>query len=88
MLMPSPAKVIAGLTGADAREPRTIELWDAWAFAELDAEFALSRWWEAPPDDRAIAFHAYRAALDREAHAASVLEKRLVLTGAGAIGAS
>jgi hypothetical protein len=79
MLMPSPSSVIAGLAQF-VQEPRTIDLWDAWAFAELDAEFALERWWAAADSERAIAFAAYGAALEREAQAAAVLEARLRVT--------
>jgi hypothetical protein len=59
------------------REPPVIELWDAWAFAEIDAEFALKRWWDACDGERAAAFAAYLAALDREMQAAAVLEAHM-----------
>jgi len=58
-------------------ETSTIEFWDAWLFAELDAGVALRRWWDAPSAQRADAFVAYVAALDREAVAARALEVRL-----------
>jgi hypothetical protein len=82
MLMPSPSTVVAGLLEAEAKEPATIELWDAWTFAEIDAEFALRRWWDAFGDEKETAFVAYRAALEREAQAATVLATRLLRRGA------
>jgi hypothetical protein len=62
---------------AGSAHARTIELWDAWTFAEVDAEVALKRWWDAPDGDRSAAFAAYSAALDREAQAAKALQMRL-----------
>jgi hypothetical protein len=59
------------------RAPTTIELWDAWLFAELDAELALRWWWEGPHEHQADAFKCYRDALDREAEAARALQARL-----------
>jgi hypothetical protein len=56
---------------------RPILLFDAWLFAETDATLALAAWRSAPTEDKAGAFAAYRAALDREAHAARTLELRL-----------
>jgi hypothetical protein len=82
MLMPSPSTVVAGLLEVEQREPRTIELWDAWTFAEIDAEFALKRWWDAVGDEKLSAFRAYRAAVDREEKAAAVLAARLVKSAA------
>jgi hypothetical protein len=82
MLIPNPSIVLKGLVDAPARGTPTIELWDAWLFAELDAEFALKRWWDAAPGARADAFAGYRAALEREAQAARALEARLA-GGAG-----
>jgi hypothetical protein len=82
MLMPSPSTVVAGLLEAEYQEPATIELWDAWTFAEIDAEFALRRWWDAFGDEQETAFCAYQAALEREAQAATVLAARLSRSGA------
>jgi glutathione S-transferase len=82
MLMPSPSTVVAGLLETEPKEPAIIELWDAWTFAEIDAEFALRRWWEAFGDETETAFCAYRAALEREAQAATVLAARLSKSGA------
>jgi hypothetical protein len=56
---------------------RPVLLFDAWVFAETDAALALAAWRSAPSEDKAGAFAAYRAALDREAHAARTLELRL-----------
>jgi len=53
------------------------ELFDAWMKAEHDASISLARWHEA--EDRGDAHAAYLAALDREAHAADVLRRRLEL---------
>jgi hypothetical protein len=58
-------------------EPPTMELWDAWVFAEVDSELTLRRWWDASPEERSAAFSAYGAALDREEQAAAVLAERL-----------
>jgi hypothetical protein len=77
MLVPNPSVVLRGLVDPQSRETPTLELWDAWLFAELDAEFALHRWWEAERDQREVAFAVYSAALEREAQAARVLEIRL-----------
>jgi hypothetical protein len=73
--------VVAGLALDHIPQGPTIELWDAWAFAEVDSELALRRWWEATDGERADAFAAYTAALEREAQAARALEARLSLTG-------
>jgi hypothetical protein len=76
MLVPNPSIVLNALD-IPARQAPTIELWDAWLFAELDAEFALRRWSDAAPGERADAFAVYRAALEREAQAARALQARL-----------
>ena len=55
------------------------ELFDAWLQAELDASVSLARWRDAEDGARGDAHAAYRAALDREAHAADVLRLRLEL---------
>jgi hypothetical protein len=47
--------------------------YDAWRFAADDATDALHVWISATDSARAAAFAAYRAALDREEHAAWVL---------------
>ena len=49
------------------------DLWDAWAFAEIDSGLALDAWQTAAPEDQAAAHAAYRAALDREERAAAAL---------------
>ena len=56
---------------------RPAALFDAWLFAEADATLALAAWRSAASDDKAAAYAAYRAALDREAQAARTLELRL-----------
>ena len=50
--------------------PRVEDLWDAWAFAALEAQLALDHWKAAARDLKASAFRSYRAALDREERAA------------------
>jgi hypothetical protein len=84
MLMPSPSTVVAGLLEVECREPPIVELWDAWTFAEIDAEFALMKWWDAVGDEKVSAFRAYHAAVDREEQAAAVLATRLFRSGAAA----
>lgn len=64
-----------GLLGI--RRLRAAELYDAWLFAETDATLALASWFSAPSDQKRDAYAAYSAALEREAHAAGMLELRL-----------
>jgi hypothetical protein len=61
----------------DVERTRPAALFDAWLFAEADATLALAAWRSAASDDKAAAYAAYRAALDREAEAARKLELRL-----------
>jgi hypothetical protein len=56
---------------------RPADLFDAWLFAEGDATLALANWRSAPREEKADAYAAYVAAVDREAHAANLLEFRL-----------
>jgi hypothetical protein len=58
---------------------RPADLFDAWLFAEADASLALSAWMSAGRAEKGDAHAAYVAALDREAHAAAVLQHRLGL---------
>jgi hypothetical protein len=58
----------------DTSEPLPIDLYDAWLFAAADASLALEAWRVAGQDAKAEAHAEYRAALDREGHAARVLE--------------
>ena len=60
----------------DVGRIRPAALFDAWLFAEADATLALAAWRSAASDDKAAAYATYRAALDRESHAARVLELR------------
>jgi hypothetical protein len=53
------------------------DLFDAWMSAEADATLAIAAWRSVPAEEKGDAYAAYVAALDREAHAASVLELRL-----------
>ena len=61
----------------DVGQIRPAALFDAWLFAEADATLALAAWRSAASDEKAAAYAAYRAALDREAQAAWTLELRL-----------
>jgi hypothetical protein len=61
----------------DVGRIRPAALFDAWLFAEADATLALAAWRSAASDDKAAADATYRAALDREAQAARMLELRL-----------
>jgi hypothetical protein len=56
---------------------RPADLHDAWLFAEADATLALAAWRAAEPADKPNAHAVYVAALDRETHAAHLLELRL-----------
>jgi hypothetical protein len=56
---------------------RPADLFDAWLFAEADATLALAAWQSAARADKADAHAAYLAALDRESHAANLLEYRV-----------
>ncbi len=65
-----------------ARRSHPEQLWDAWAFAAMEAELALDTWKKAAHDLKAAAFSAYRAALDREEQAAAILAARVAPQGA------
>jgi hypothetical protein len=69
--------VTAVRSALDGGRIRPAALFDAWLFAEADATLALAAWSSAASDDKAAAYAAYRAALDREAQAARTLELRL-----------
>jgi hypothetical protein len=66
------------------RYVKPILLWDAWLFAEAEASLMLDAWLSAPPTDKASRHAGYRAALDREEHAARVLAERMELLDAEA----
>jgi hypothetical protein len=53
------------------------ELFDAWLFAETEATLALTAWRSAGRGEKADAYAAYLAALDREAQAARTLQLRI-----------
>jgi hypothetical protein len=61
---------------------RPAELFDAWMFAETEASLALTAWRSARSEEKADAYSAYLAALDREAQAAKTLQLRLAPAGA------
>jgi hypothetical protein len=69
--------VTAVPSALDTGRIRPAALFDAWLFAEADATLALGAWRSAASDDKATAYTTYRAALDREARAARMLELRL-----------
>jgi hypothetical protein len=52
-------------------------LWDAWAFAAVEAELALDAWLKAAHGLKDAAFATYRDALDREEQAAAELAARI-----------
>jgi hypothetical protein len=55
------------------RTARVEDLFDAWVLAAEDARHALEAWRESPVRERAGAYAAYCAALEREERAATVL---------------
>jgi hypothetical protein len=59
------------------RVSRPESLWDAWAFAAVEAELALDAWLKAASHSKDSTFAAYRAALDREELAAEELAARV-----------
>jgi hypothetical protein len=65
------------LLGPRVADAEPIDLWDAWLFAEADASLALEAWLAAGTADKARAHVGYRAALEREEHAARVLADRM-----------
>jgi HD superfamily phosphodiesterase len=58
-------------------DAKPIDLWGAWLLAAADSSLMLQAWSVAAPEDRVRAYVGYRAALDREEHAALVLATRL-----------
>jgi hypothetical protein len=56
---------------------RPAQLFDAWTFADTEASLALAAWRLARAHEKAAAYAAYVAAVDREVHAARLLELRL-----------
>lgn len=64
---------IAAVDVLEALDAKPIDLWDAWLFAEAEASLALATWNRAPHGDKARAYAAYAAALDREEQAGRVL---------------
>jgi hypothetical protein len=60
--------------GSKLRQPQ--DLHAVWAAAEAACAQALHCWFQAEPGGRGVAYHAYRAALDREAAAALDLQRR------------
>jgi hypothetical protein len=52
------------------------DLWDAWAFAELECAITLRAWQLAPRHEKRLPYGAYRRALEREALLAAELGLR------------
>ena len=73
----TPAKGRFRRPRVDLESLRPADLYDAWLFAEADATLALDAWRTSPRAEKPDAHAAYVAALDREAHAAAVLEHRV-----------
>jgi hypothetical protein len=69
----------AGSAGGLLRRVDEEDLWDAWAFAAADAAIALTIWKTAERADQGDAYAAYRAALDREEEAATVLSAQIAM---------
>ena len=59
------------------RSERLEALWDAWAFAAVEAELALKAWHKAAQSLKTVTYAAYLAALDREEEAAARLAARV-----------
>jgi hypothetical protein len=58
-------------------DAKPIDLWGAWLLAAAESSLMLQAWSVATTEHRVGAYAGYRAALDREEHAALVLAKRL-----------
>jgi hypothetical protein len=56
---------------------RTMEFWDAWAFAAVESGLALEAWMSASHEEKDLGYFAYLACLDREEKAATVLAERV-----------
>ena len=66
---------IATVEALEALDAKRSDLWHAWLFAEAEASVALATWNRAPHDDKARAYAAYVAALEREEQAGRVLAR-------------
>jgi hypothetical protein len=71
--------------GFDVAAARVEDHFDAWVFAARDAELALAVWSLAPRSRRGEAFVVYRAALDREERAATILRAGAALDQPGTV---
>lgn len=69
----SPARRIAK---AKRGAPSLADLWNAWAFADLECAVALRAWQLAPRRDKRGPYEAYLGALEREALIADELRLR------------
>jgi hypothetical protein len=67
-------------------QARTMEFWDAWAFAAVESGLALEAWMSAPQDEKELGYFAYLASLDREEKAASALAERVNLVAGARTG--
>lgn len=72
---PTPHKPLVARLSWAAKRPEA--LWDAWAFAAVEAELALDTWLKAANHLKEAAFAAYHQALDREERAAADLAARI-----------
>jgi hypothetical protein len=58
-------------------DAKPVDLWGAWLYTAAESSLMLHAWSMAATQDRMGAYAGYRAALDREEHAALVLATRL-----------
>lgn len=68
---------VGGAAALAIGDAKPIDLWGAWLLAAADSSLMLQAWSVAAAEDRVGAYAGYRAALDREEHAALVLARRL-----------
>jgi hypothetical protein len=64
------------LAKAKPAAPMLVDLWNAWAVADLECAIALRAWQLAPRRDKQAPYEAYRGALEREALIAGELRLR------------
>jgi hypothetical protein len=74
---PAPPATPGVLARFSVRLVSPAALYDDWLIAETEATLALAAWRAARPAAKPRAHASYLAALDREQHAALVLEDRL-----------
>lgn len=75
--MPSPPEPTDLRVERRRRAATTLtDLWNAWAFAELECAIALRAWRLAPRSEKRAPYESYRRALEREALLAAELRVR------------